>query len=183
SRCRKEVPFSRNTANHARGTDMDTARIQRLEHLRGCMSLCRLPAKGLLVAAFAAAIPGQVTWAQSDSVVEEVVVTGYRGSLLNSTNAKRNSVGFSDEIFSDDIGKLPSQNLAESLNRIPGVKINRDVTGEGQQISVRGLGPSFTKIVLNGNNIAVAADGNLTGTNSNREVDLDIFPAELFSSL
>jgi TonB-dependent receptor len=162
---------------------MDTTHIQRLEHLRGCMSLFRLPTKGLLVAAFAAAIPAEVTWAQSDSVVEEVVVTGYRGSLLNSTNAKRNSVGFSDEIFSDDIGKLPSQNLAESLNRIPGVKINRDVTGEGQQISVRGLGPSFTKIVLNGNNIAVASDGNLTGTNSNREVDLDIFPAELFSSL
>lgn len=118
-----------------------------------------------------------------DSVLEEIVVTGYRGSLLNSTNAKRDSVGFTDEIFADDIGKLPSQNLAESLNRIPGVKIARDVTGEGQQISVRGLGPSFTKIVLNGNNIAVASDGNLTGTNSNREVDLDIFPAELFSSL
>ena len=137
--------------------------------------------KALLLAAVAAAIPVPA-WAQ-DSVVEEIVVTGYRGSLLNSTNAKRNSVGFTDEIFSDDIGKLPSQNLAESLNRIPGVKIGRDVTGEGQQISVRGLGPSFTKIVLNGNNIAVAADGNLTGTNSNREVDLDIFPAELFSSL
>jgi TonB-dependent receptor len=120
---------------------------------------------------------------QSESILEEIVVTGYRGSLLNSTNAKRNSVGFTDEIFADDIGKLPSQNLAESLNRIPGVKIARDVTGEGQQISVRGLGPSFTKIVLNGNNIAVASDGNLTGTNSNREVDLDIFPPELFSSL
>lgn len=131
----------------------------------------------------AAAIPVQAAWAQSDSIVEEIIVKGYRGSLMNSTSAKRNSVGFTDEIFSDDIGKLPSQNLAESLNRIPGVKIARDVTGEGQQISVRGLGPSFTKIVLNGNNIAVASDGNLTGTNSNREVDLDIFPTELFTSL
>ncbi|MGH8166951.1 MAG: TonB-dependent receptor plug domain-containing protein, partial [Woeseiaceae bacterium] len=138
---------------------------------------------GLACAAVMLAGPVPVASAQSDSVLEEIVVTGYRGSLLNSTNAKRNSVGFTDEIFSDDIGKLPSQNLAESLNRIPGVKISRDVTGEGQQISVRGLGPSFTKIVLNGNNISVASDGNLTGTNSNREVDLDIFPAELFSSL
>lgn len=133
-------------------------------------------------AALMTTLPPATALAQ-ESVVEEIVVKGYRGSLLNSTNAKRESVGFTDEIFSDDIGKLPSQNLAESVNRIPGVKIARDVTGEGQQISVRGLGPSFTKIVLNGNNIAVASDGNLTGTNSNREVDLDIFPTELFSSL
>lgn len=137
----------------------------------------------LLCAAALLAGPPSTAWAQSESVVEEITVTGYRGSLLNSTNAKRNAVGFTDEIFADDLGKLPSQNLAESLNRIPGVKISRDVTGEGQQISVRGLGPSFTKIVLNGNNIAVASDGNLTGTNSNREVDLDIFPTELFNSL
>jgi TonB-dependent receptor len=132
-------------------------------------------------------IPTALAQANTDQddemVLEEVIVTGYRRSLMDSTAAKRDSVGFTDEIFADDIGKLPSQNLAESLNRIPGVKISRDVTGEGQQISVRGLGPSFTKIVLNGNNIAVASDGNLTGTNSNREVDLDIFPPELFSSL
>ena len=136
-----------------------------------------------LLAALGCALPVPAAMAQTDSVLEEIIVTGYRGSLLNSTAAKRNSVGFTDEIFADDIGKLPSQNLAESLNRIPGVKIARDHTGEGQQISVRGLGPSFTKIALNGNNIAVASDGNLTGTNSNREVDLDIFPPELFSSL
>jgi outer membrane receptor for ferrienterochelin and colicin len=132
-------------------------------------------------------IPDAVAQANTDQddemVLEEVIVTGYRRSLMDSTAAKRESVGFTDEIFADDIGKLPSQNLAESLNRIPGVKISRDVTGEGQQIQVRGLGSSFTKIVLNGNNIAVASDGNLTGTNSNREVDLDIFPPELFSSL
>ncbi len=141
---------------------------------------------GLLAASIANSQTTQTTQGSpstEDTQLEEIVVTGYRGTLLNSTNAKRDSVGFGDVIFADDIGKLPSQNLAESINRIPGVKISRDVTGEGQQISVRGLGPSFTKIVLNGNNIAVASDGNLTGTNSNREVDLDIFPTELFSSL
>lgn len=130
-----------------------------------------------------AAFPQDADQDEEDLVLEEVVVTGYRGSLMNSTLAKRESVGFTDTIFADEIGKLPSQNLAESLNRIPGVIIGRDHTGEGQQISVRGLGPSFTKVVLNGNNIAVASDGNLTSTNSNRQVDLDIFPAELFTSL
>lgn len=115
--------------------------------------------------------------------LEEVVVTGYRAALQNSMMAKRESQGFSDAIFADDIGKMPSQNLAESLNRIPGVKISREVTGEGLQISVRGLGASFTKINLNGNNISVASDGALGDGNRGREVDLGMFPTELFSSL
>lgn len=115
--------------------------------------------------------------------VEVIAVTGYRGSLVSSTNAKRESNGFSDEIFADDIGKMPSLNLAESLARIPGVKIGRQVTGEGQRISVRGLGAGFTKIVLNGNSISVASIGDINASQSNREVDLDMFPTELFSSL
>ncbi|MBB4659444.1 TonB-dependent receptor [Parvularcula dongshanensis] len=153
--------------------------------------------RGLLTATLLSGLPLGWTAAAQDAeptVIDDqpvpededgdvIVVQGYRAALQDSTNAKRDANGFTDTIFADDIGKLPSQNLAESLNRIPGVKINRDVTGEGQQISVRGLGPSFTKIVLNGNNIFTASDGNLTGTNSNREVDLDVFPAELFSSL
>jgi len=115
--------------------------------------------------------------------VETISVTGYRGSLLNSGNAKRQSNGFTDEIFSDDIGKMPSLNLAESLARIPGVKINRDVTGEGQQISVRGLGSSFTKMALNGNSMSVASIGDLNSNSNGRQVDLNMFPTELFSSL
>lgn len=120
---------------------------------------------------------------ENAQIREEVVVTGYRGSLLNSTQAKRNSVGFSDEIFADDIGKMPSQNLAESLSRIPGVRINREVTGEGQQISVRGLNSSFTKVVMNGSSIAIASDGSIGSGSRGRHIDLDMFPPELFSSL
>jgi TonB-dependent receptor len=115
--------------------------------------------------------------------VEEVMVTGYRATLQNAMDAKRESQGFSDAVFADDIGKMPSQNLAESLNRIPGVKIAREVTGEGLQISVRGLGSSFTKINLNGNNISVASDGALDSGGRGREVDLGMFPTELFSKL
>ena len=137
----------------------------------------------LLGAAAVLASPVSTALAQDDSVIEEIVVRGYKGSLLDSTAAKRESNGFIDEIFADDIGKLPSQNLAESLNRIPGVKIGREVTGEGLQISVRGLGPSFTKVVLNGNNISLASDGPLGSGQRNREVDLGVFPPELFSSL
>ena len=136
----------------------------------------------LLGAAALVLAPIAAAFAQDDSM-EEIVVKGYRGSLQNSTAAKRDSNGFSDTIFADDIGKMPSQNLAESLNRIPGVNIQREVTGQGLQISVRGLGPSFTKVVLNGNNISLASDGPLDTGQRNREVDLGVFPTELFSSL
>jgi len=119
----------------------------------------------------------------AQDVEEEIVVTGYRAALQNSTAAKRDSVGFGDSIFSDDMGKMPSQNLAESLNRIPGVKISREVTGQGLQISVRGLGSSFTKVNLNGNNISIASDGALGAGNRNRGVDLGLFPTEFFGKL
>jgi TonB-dependent receptor len=149
---------------------------------RGDVSRRRLRAVAVLAGASVLIAPLAAAFAQDDSM-EEIVVKGYKGSLLNSTAAKRESNGFTDEIFADDIGKLPSQNLAESLNRIPGVKISREVTGEGLQISVRGLGPSFTKVVLNGNNIWLASDGPLNAGQRNREVDLGVFPSELFTSL
>ena len=141
--------------------------------------LFRLSVLSLAVAAGFA----QAQDANSQANVEEVTVTGYRAALQNALDAKRESQGFSDEVFAEDMGKMPSQNLAESLNRIPGVKIAREVTGEGLQISVRGLGSSFTKINLNGNNIAVASDGALGDGNRGREVDLGMFPTELFSKL
>lgn len=145
--------------------------------------------KRLLVLAVALAIG--VVNAEENSVEDEekddneqvLKIIGYRGSLLSSTNAKRESNGFIDEVFADDIGKMPSLNLAESLARIPGVKIGREVTGEGQQISVRGLGSEFTKIVLNGNSISIASTGSLNAESNGRQVDLDMFPTELFGAL
>jgi TonB-dependent receptor len=122
--------------------------------------------------------------APQDSDVADIVVTGIRGSLQSATNAKKDAVAFGDSIFAEDIGKLPATNLAETLNRMPGVRLNRDVNGEGTQVAIRGLGPSFSKVLLNGSQIAVASDGNTNGTGGgNREVDLDFFPSELFTRL
>jgi len=116
---------------------------------------------------------------------EDIVVTGYRRSLANAASNKRAQTNFTDSIFAEDIGKLPDLNIAESLQRIPGVQLGRDVTGEGVQISIRGLGPSFSKITLNGSNISVASAGptELGVGSSNRELDLDLFPTELFTKL
>jgi TonB-dependent receptor len=121
--------------------------------------------------------------APATSEVEEVVVTGIRQSLQSATEAKRESVAFGDSIYAEDIGKLPATNLAETLNRMPGVKLTRDINGEGTQVSIRGLGPSFSKVLLNGSQISVASDGGTNGGSANREVDLDFFPSELFTRL
>ena len=82
-------------------------------------------------------------------VLEEVVVTGYRESLEVALDAKRDSVNFTDSISAEDVGKLPDNNLAEALQRVPGVQISR-TNGEGQQISLRGMGPSFARVLLDG---------------------------------
>src|SRR5699024_2848667 len=115
--------------------------------------------------------------------VEEVVVTGFRGTLQNSANDKREKINFTDSIFAEDIGKFPDINLAESLQRIPGVQIQRDVTGEGTSVSIRGLGRDFTQITLNGSRIETASDSNIDGVSQGRGLDLVLFPTELFRQI
>ena len=115
--------------------------------------------------------------------LEEVVVTGLRASLQSATEAKREAVGFSDSVFAEDIGKFPDTNIAESFNRIPGITITRETTGEGLNITIRGLGTNFTKILLNNAPVAVASTGRTDSQSTNREVDLDLFPTELFTQL
>ncbi len=115
--------------------------------------------------------------------VESVTVTGYAASLQKATDAKRESTNFTDTIFAEDIGKFPDTNIAESLNRIPGVTISREIDGEGLNVQIRGLGTNFTKVTLNGANVAVASTGAADQSNANREVDLNWFPTELFTQL
>jgi TonB-dependent receptor len=121
--------------------------------------------------------------AAREADLQEVIVTGYRRSLEESTQAKRDAIGFIDQINAEDIGKFPDSNIAESFNRVPGITIVRDITGEGTNITIRGLGTNFTKILLNGAPVAIASSGPTDAQNSNREVDLDLFPTELFSQL
>ena len=118
----------------------------------------------------------------SGEELETVVVSGFRQSLNDATTAKRESVGFVDAVLAEDIGKFPDMNLAESFNRIPGININREITGEGLNVSIRGLNTNFTRVLLNNAPVAMAAAGQ-DATNQNREVDLDLFPSELFTQL
>jgi TonB-dependent receptor len=115
--------------------------------------------------------------------VGEITVTGFRASLQNSAASKRENIAFTDSVFAEDIGKFPDLNLAESLQRIPGVQIARDVSGEGASIAVRGLGRDFTMITLNGAPVETASDSNIDGVSQGRGVDLVLFPTELFRQL
>lgn len=143
--------------------------------------------KPLVVAMAFSAIPmmAQAQNTSDSSQIEEVLVTGsYRESLQNSLNIKKNEAGAVDAIVADDIASFPDNNLAESLQRIPGVAITR-VAGEGRGISVRGLGGEFTRTRINGME-AIATGGGTDaagGMNKGRSFDFNTFSSELFSSL
>lgn len=114
---------------------------------------------------------------------DDIVVQGYRTSLLAAQDLKRRAVGTADFIVASDIAAFPDLNLAEALQRVPGVAITRD-TGEGRQIALRGLGPDFTRTQLNGmevlGNTASGMDnrGNVSRT---RGFDFSLFASELFN--
>jgi TonB-dependent receptor len=88
--------------------------------------------------------------AQDDGAIEEIVTVGIRGSLQSSMIQKRDAQGVSDGIIAEDIGKFPDTNLAESMQRITGVSIDRTAIGEGSRVTVRGVGPDFNLVTLNG---------------------------------
>ncbi len=115
---------------------------------------------------------------------QTVVVTGLRASLESALNAKRQDNGIVDVIKSEDMGKFPDTNLAESLQRVPGVVIDRDA-GEGRSITVRGLGQDFTRVRINGIEGLATTGGTDSsgGTNRGRGFDFNVFASELFSAL
>ena len=86
---------------------------------------------------------------QDATEVDEVIITGFRGSLNAALDIKRNETGMVDAIVAEDIAAFPDLNLAEAVQRIPAVAIDRDA-GEGRSITVRGLGSDFTRTRING---------------------------------
>jgi len=115
----------------------------------------------------------------------DVVVTGFRSSLAAALDAKRNETAAVDSIVSEDIGKFPDANLAESMQRIPGVALQRGDGGEGRNISVRGLGAGFTRVRINGmEGTSQTGSSDIYGAgNSGRSFDFNVFPTEIFQSL
>ena len=138
----------------------------------------------MAVAGAAAAQTAPTPAPTEDNAVEEVVVTGFRASLANALDIKRRENDLVDVIKAQDIADFPDLNLAESLQRVPGVSIDRD-GGEGRTITVRGLGPDFTVVRLNGLEALATTGGKDSsgGANRGRQFDFSIFASELFNSV
>ncbi|MFN7281518.1 MAG: TonB-dependent receptor, partial [Brevundimonas sp.] len=120
---------------------------------------------------------------QDATTVDEIVVTGFRGSLRAAIDVKRRENSIVDSISAEDIADFPDLNLAESLQRVPGVQIDRD-GGEGRSINVRGLSSDFVRVRLNGLEALATTGGRDQGrANRNRGFDFNVFASELFNSI
>ena len=115
--------------------------------------------------------------AQNADDIETIQVTGIRGSVQEAMNIKRESSGIVDAISAEDIGKFPDTNLAESLQRITGISIARN-NGEGTRVTVRGFGPDFNMVTLNGRTMPGSALPNGGGAANSRSFDFSDIASE-----
>ena len=149
-------------------------------------SVGKAGAMALALGAFAPIAHGQATQAESSqpakpstatddqgSQLQEVVVTGIRASLERAMDIKRDADTVVDSISAEDIGKFPDANVSESLQRITGVAIDRNQLGEGQTVTIRGFGPNFNTVLVDGRQLPTQ-----TG---HRSFDFDTLPADLIS--
>jgi len=137
----------------------------------------------LALGAFASIAHGQVQSSQpatpgsgadgQGSQLQEVVVTGIRASLERAMDIKRDADAVVDSISAEDIGKFPDANVAESLQRITGVSIDRNQVGEGQTVTIRGFGPTFNTVLVDGRQLPTQ-----TG---HRSFQFDTLPADLIN--
>ncbi|HWW59579.1 MAG TPA: TonB-dependent receptor [Sphingopyxis sp.] len=133
----------------------------------------------LLFAASAAHAQAPVTDGANDS---EIVVTGIRGSLREAIDAKRDLAVIADVVTAEDVGKFPDKNVAEALQRVPGIVVNREF-GEGERVSLRGTAPNLTKTLLNGHSVATADWFILDQVASTRSFNYLTLPAEIIGRL
>jgi iron complex outermembrane receptor protein len=140
-------------------------------------------------------VPIALSYAQTppstsaSDTLEEVIVSGIRFSLTQSLEAKRNADSAVDVVTAEDIGKMPDKNIADSLQRVPGLTVSSAGANEGgfdenDRVSMRGTNPSLTQTLINGHNVA-AGDWfvlDQTGT-VGRSVSYTLLPSELVSQI
>jgi TonB-dependent receptor len=151
--------------------------LQRRPHADSHPNLVMLPLTSaclLALATFATPARAQEDSATPDAdKVAQVVVSGTRASLQQSLALKRNSAVVQDSISATELGRFPDNNVADSLSHITGVSIARTAGGEGQKVSIRGLGPEYTITTFN---------GRLLGTDgAGRDFAYDVLPADVIS--
>ena len=139
-------------------------------------------AAAVALATVAAPAAAQQAERQEETALDEIVVTGsFATSLADALVIKRRADSISDVVSASDIGNFPAVNVAEALQRVPGVSISREA-GEGQFVSVRGLGPNFQSVTLNGSPIAY--NENIRNSDqSGRQFQFRVIPADLISAI
>ncbi|KRG67011.1 TonB-dependent receptor [Pseudoxanthomonas dokdonensis] len=121
--------------------------------------------------------------------LDTVVVTGIRGSVEKSLDTKRNADARLEVVTAEDVGKLPAHNVADTLQRLPGVNISSSSADEGgfdeaDRVSLRGTSPSLTQTLINGHSVGSADWFVLSqGSNVGRSVSYTLLPSELVSSV
>ncbi|ADN77129.1 TonB-dependent receptor [Ferrimonas balearica DSM 9799] len=125
-------------------------------------------------------MPATAMAEEAEANVERIEVRGIRASQQASLNEKRFSNSVVDAITAEDIGKFPDKNVAESLQRIPGVTIQRQF-GEGASVSIRGAGDDLTLTTLNGQN--VASTGWFVLEPAKRSFNYELLPSEIVGDL
>ena len=119
--------------------------------------------------------------AQDEQVIEEIIIKGVRGSLSKAISIKRDSDGIKEALVAEDFANFPDLNIGEALQRLTGITVERPdggsqttAQGEGAAINMRGLGPSFTRVEING----------MTATNTGQErgFGFNLLASELFST-
>jgi len=136
----------------------------------------------LLFAASAAHAQTSTTAPAAETAESEIVVTGIRGSLREAIDAKRDLSVIADVVTAEDVGKFPDKNVAEALQRVPGIVVNREF-GEGERVSLRGTAPNLTKTLLNGHSVATADWFILDQVASTRSFNYLTLPAEIIGRL
>ncbi|MCL1141882.1 TonB-dependent receptor [Shewanella gaetbuli] len=116
-----------------------------------------------------------------DENIEKIEVRGMRASNKAAMNEKRFSNAVVDAITAEDIGKFPDKNIAESLQRIAGVSINRGFVGEGAEVSIRGVDPNLTQVQMNGQFVASTAW--FSQGSNDRGFNMDLMPSEMIAGL
>ncbi len=120
-----------------------------MKHLKLSKKRLALCISAIIAAGFNSSVSAEETEIKKTEETEVITITGIRGSLIRAMDLKREASGVTDVISSEEMGKFPDTNLAEALQRITGVSVSRS-NGEGSQITVRGFGPSFNLMTLNG---------------------------------
>jgi len=120
--------------------------------------------------------------------VQVVEIKGIRASYASSLSNKKSADAVVEVVTAEDIGKLPAKNVADTVQRLPGVNISSNSGGDGafadaNRVSIRGTAPSLTQTLINGHSVGSAdwfiANQGVNGGASGRSVSYDLLPAEI----